>query len=60
MKIICTEEEKQALIYAYEQNPKANCLLPESVAGTGCIYKYKTCKECIEEKIDWVIKENKE
>lgn len=57
MKIICTEQEKQTLIYAYEHNPKANCCLAKMEAG--CATKYKSCAECLDKNIEWEIQKNK-
>lgn len=57
MKIICTEQEKQTLIYAYEHNPKANCCLTK--IETGCATKYKSCAECLDKNIEWEIQEDK-
>lgn len=55
MKIICTNEEKQAFLNAYEFHHDLPCLLAKMEVG--CATKYESCKECLEKKIEWKIKE---
>lgn len=50
MTIICTEEQKKELINA-EFCPFGDCPFYSKVDGA----KYKTCKQCREENIEWKI-----
>lgn len=54
MKIICTNEEKQAFLNAYEANTDLSCILVN--VEVGCANKYSSCRECLEHKIEWEIK----
>ncbi len=53
MKTICTNEEKEAFINAYEAKPELPCCLAEQESGCG--FKYETCKDCLEQNIEWEI-----
>lgn len=57
MKIICTNEEKQTFLNAYESNTNLPCILVN--VETNCANKYSSCSECLEKKIEWEIKEAK-
>ena len=61
MKIICTAEEKEALINSYgdvNSDKLLSCCFPgDSGFAYMCKYKYATCKECLEKNIEWIIKE---
>lgn len=53
MKIICTNEERQALLNSYEDNTELHCCLAKPYVG--CASKYETCRECLEQNIEWEI-----
>ncbi len=53
MKITCTAEEKEAFICAYDVKPEVPCCMVNMEPG--CAYRYDSCKECLEENIEWII-----
>lgn len=53
MKIICTAEEKEAFTCAYDVKPELPCCMVNMEPG--CAYRYDSCKECLEENIEWII-----
>lgn len=53
MKIICTSEEKELFVNAYEIKPELPCCL--AYQEDGCASRYNSCKECLEENIEWEI-----
>ena len=56
MKIICTAEEKEALIRSYGDNKLLSCCFPNSCDfAYMCAYKNITCEECMETHIEWQI-----
>lgn len=56
MKIICTDEERQALLNSYEENTELHCCLAKPICG--CMLKYTSCRECLKENIEWEIVEH--
>lgn len=50
MKIVCTSFEKDELLDALEIAP---CLF----TSMECCMKYNSCRECLENKIEWEIVE---
>jgi len=58
MRIICTNEEKQTFLNAYDKNTELSCIL--TTMEVGCATKYKSCRECLDKNIDWQIEPYRE
>lgn len=56
MKIICTNEEKKALLDAFIDGTELPCVLVPMIQE--CANKYSSCLECLEENIKWEVTDN--